>query len=408
MALETGFSEPKRREGKSNKMKRIQVKDLLFALVILFLVGVIVGLKMAPSGRTDSVPPLAKAEAAANLTELSDSFAAIAQAVTPAVVNVNSTRIIRGGSLFDDPFFRDFFGEDFGGLFGRPERREQSLGSAVIVSPDGTILTNHHVIEGADAITVSLADKRTFPAQVKGTDPMSDVAVLKVNATGLPTVQWGDSDKLRVGDWVVAIGNPYGLSQTVTAGIVSAKGRIDVGVSAYEDFIQTDAAINPGNSGGALVDISQRLVGINTAIFSESGGYQGIGFAIPSNMARRVMKDLLEHGQVIRGWIGIIVQPLTSRWAQELGIPGMTGVIVDKLYRDQPAHRAGLEAGDALLMFNNEKIQSPGHLRNLVADAPIGQKAEFKVWRQGKLKTVSVAIVEQPVNPRTGRPYPGI
>jgi serine protease Do len=391
-------------------MRKNRIKDLLFASLIIFLVGIVVGqllpsrhrLGEGPSGAAlgeDATAPTPPDEVA----RLGQSFRTIARQVTPAVVNINTTQIIPGRSPFgNDPFFRYFFGDDWNDMF--PDQKVQNLGSGVIVSPDGYVLTNHHVIGGADEITVSLADKRTFKAQLVGTDPMSDVAVLRLGARDLHAAQWGDSDRLEVGDWVVAIGNPYGLSHTVTAGIVSAKGRIDVGVSGYEDFIQTDAAINPGNSGGALIDIHQRLVGINTAIFSES---QGIGFAIPSNMARETMQALIKDGKVARGWLGIIVQPLTSDLADELGLKGLTGVIVVKMYPQQPAHRAGLNPLDVILAYNDQVVESPGHLRNMVAETRVGTTAKLKVWRQGRMYAAEVRVGEHPTD-RRGRPAPGI
>jgi serine protease Do len=393
-------------------MSKSRIKDLLFASVILFLGGILIG-QFLPSrhrlGGEPLPPALGEDEASPappeKMAELGASFRAIARKVTPSVVNINTTQIIPGSPFAKDPFFRQFFGQDWADMF--PDRKVQNLGSGVIVSSEGYVLTNHHVIQGADEITVSLADKRTFQAHLVGTDPMSDVAVLRIEPHNLKAVQWGDSDLLEVGDWVVAIGNPYGLSHTVTAGIVSAKGRIDVGISGYEDFIQTDAAINPGNSGGALIDINQKLVGINTAIFSESGGYQGIGFAIPSNMARKIMQELIQNGRVTRGWLGIIVRPLTSDLAAQLGLKGLSGVVVDKLYRNQPAHRAGLLPLDVILAYNDQVVESPGYLRNKVAEAKIGSKVKLKVWREGQLYVAEVEVGEHPTD-AAGRPAPGI
>lgn len=389
-------------------MSKSRIKDLFFASLILFLGGIIVGQLLPSRHRLGEGPPspaLGEDPPAERVAEEGQSFRAIARKVTPSVVNINTTQIIPGSPFAKDPFFRYFFGPDWSDMF--PDRKVQNLGSGVIVDRNGYVLTNHHVIQGAAEITVSLADKRTFQAHLVGTDPMSDVAVLRIEPQNLQAIEWGDSDELQVGDWVVAIGNPYGLSYTVTAGIVSAKGRIDVGVSGYEDFIQTDAAINPGNSGGALIDIHQKLVGINTAIFSESGGYQGIGFAIPSNMARKIMQELIKNGRVARGWLGIIVQPLTSDLAAELQLKGLSGVIVDKLYRDQPAHRAGLRPLDVILAYNDQVVESPGHLRNMVADTKVGAKAKVRIWREGKLYAAEVQVGEHPTD-RQGRPAPGI
>jgi S1-C subfamily serine protease len=258
---------------------------------------------------------------------LEDRLADVAEAASPAVVNVFTEKKIRRGPmprLFEDPMFRRFFGPEF----GPPEEgpgpqgdgpKENALGSGVIVSPDGYILTNHHVIEGADSIKVALSDKREFDASLVGSDPETDLAVLKIEAQDLPILSFGDSDKVRVGQVVLAIGNPFGLSHTVTMGIVSARGRSGMGVTDYEDFIQTDAAINPGNSGGALINLSGRLIGINTAIFSRTGGYEGVGFAIPSNQARDIMEDLIAHGSVTRGWLGVSMRPFEPDLAEELG-----------------------------------------------------------------------------------------
>src|SRR5882672_2601520 len=283
-------------------------------------------------------------------------FSGVATRTVPAVANISSTQVIaRQNSPFsNDPFFRNFFGDD-SDLYGPQRDVERSLGSGVIVSPDGYILTNNHVVAGEQgrislrqlpAITVSLGDKRELRAQIVGVDPTIDLALLKINATNLPTMPWGDSSQLKVAQWVLAIGNPFQLNQTVTLGIVSALGRTSLGISGYEDFIQTDAAINPGNSGGALINTRGELVGINTAIFSESGGYQGIGFAIPSNLARRVVSDFLKYGEVRRGSIGYVEYgPLTTQQAADLGAPDSRGVYVGRMRRDASAFEGGLRPG---------------------------------------------------------------
>ncbi|HOQ60887.1 MAG TPA: trypsin-like peptidase domain-containing protein, partial [Vicinamibacterales bacterium] len=263
----------------------------------------------------------------------------------------------------NDPFFRYFFGDDMD-LFGGRDRREASLGSGVVVSSDGYILTNNHVV-GSDTaeITVALADKRELRADLVGTDPYTDIALLKVRATGLPTIPWGDSSRLKVAEWVLAIGNPFQLNQTVTLGIVSAVGRANVGVAAYEDFIQTDAAINPGNSGGALINARGELVGINTAIYSQSGGYQGVGFAVPSNLARRVMTDLVRYGEVRRGSLGYLqVREMNESLAQQLGLPAAKGVLVERMARDSAAYDAGIRPGDVIVSFNRKSIEDSGQL----------------------------------------------
>jgi serine protease Do len=273
----------------------------------------------------------------------------------PSVVSILSERVVRFADsspslpfLFD-PSFGDFFRGQ-----GQPrEQREQSLGSGVIISPDGYILTNHHVVEGASQIRILLADKRELKAKIVGTDPRTDIAVLKVEEKNLPM---GDSAKVKPGQFVLAIGNPFGLGQTVTMGIVSAKGRGDLGIEDYEDFIQTDAAINPGNSGGALVDVQGTLIGINTAILSRSGGNQGIGFAVPINMARQVMERIMEDGRVVRGWLGITIQPVTPGMARILGMQKPEGALVGDVTPGSPAERVGLRRGDVVLSIDDEHI----------------------------------------------------
>ncbi len=331
------------------------------------------------------------------------NFVPVVQAATAAVVNISTTRTVRasGGELpspfLDDPFFRHFFGEEFFRRFQIPrERREASLGSGVIVSSDGYIITNNHVIARADEIKVLLADKRELTGKVVGTDPKSDLAIVKINAKNLPTLPWGDSDKLEVGEYVLAIGNPFGLNQTVTLGIVSAVGRANVGIADYEDFIQTDAAINPGNSGGALINARGELIGINTAIFTRSGGYMGIGFAVPSNMARAVMDSLIKHGKVVRGWLGVSIQPLTADLARQFKLKEAKGALVGEVFPDSPAAEAGLKTGDVIVTYNGKDIDSPNLLRNLVAQTPVGSRVKVEIVRDGKHRTVEVRIGEQP------------
>ncbi|MDW8322045.1 MAG: trypsin-like peptidase domain-containing protein, partial [Armatimonadota bacterium] len=290
------------------RWERRSTVPVVVMVVLALVIGWWLGARTRTTPATPAPPPVTFEQASTQLKTSSEAFAAVAKAATPSVVNISAATIIPGrrSPLFDDPLFRYFFGdEDI--PFREPERVVRSLGSGVIVSRDGLILTNNHVIAGASRISVTLADGRRYAdAQVVGADPATDLALLRIRADNLPAIKWGDSRALQVGEWVLAIGNPYGLNQTVTAGIVSAKGRRDVGISLYEDFIQTDAAINPGNSGGALVNIRGELVGINTAILSQSGGNVGIGFAVPSHEARRVMELLLRDGRVSRGWLGII------------------------------------------------------------------------------------------------------
>jgi len=272
------------------------------------------------------------------------------------------------------------------------------LGSGVIVDSSGLIVTNNHVVSKADEIKVNLSDKREFKAKLIGTDTKTDLALLKIEAEGLPTIAWADSDKLEVGEFVLAVGNPFGLNQTVTMGIVSAVGRASMGIAEYEDFIQTDAAINPGNSGGALVNVRGELVGINTAIFSQSGGNNGIGFAVPSNMARSIMDQLTKTGKVIRGWMGVSIQELSPELASQFGIAEPKGVLVSEVLDDSPAKRAGFERGDVIVEFDGKTVENPTQLRNMVAQTVIGKKVNVKFLRDKHPRSLEVTIAEQPKN----------
>ena len=328
-------------------------------------------------------------------------FTRIAEITVPAVANISSEQVIRGRNspFANDPFFR-YFGDD--DLFGPRGRVERSLGSGVIVSADGYILTNNHVVAGESgrlslrqlpAITVALADKREVQAQIVGVDPATDLALLKIDARNLPTIPWGNSDRLKVAEWVLAIGNPFQLNQTVTLGIVSALGRNNVGISSYEDFIQTDAAINPGNSGGALVNARGELIGINTAIFSQSGGYQGIGFAVPSNLARRIVSDLTQFGEVRRGAIGYVeIAPLTTQAAMDLNAPDVRGVLVGRMRQDSAAYEGGLRPLDIVVTFNGTPIVDGAQFSRLINDAPIGSTATMTVIRGGRRLELKVSI----------------
>jgi serine protease Do len=274
--------------------------------------------------------------------------------------------------------------------------KEQSLGSGVIVSPDGYIITNNHVVEQADEIRVTLFDKRSFKAKLIGADNKTDVAIVKIDADNLYAVKWGDSDKLQVGEFVLAIGNPYGLSHTVTMGIISAVGRANVGIADYEDFIQTDAAINPGNSGGPLVNTKGELIGINTAIFSKSGGYQGIGFAVPSNMARLVMDQLIQKGKVTRGWLGVTIQEITPELSQKFGLKTAKGALIGDVAKGSPAEKSGLKRGDIILEFNGKKVSDVGNLRNMVAQSKVGVQIPLIIIRAGKEYALTVTTSELP------------
>lgn len=332
-----------------------------------------------------------------------ETFVEISKSATPAVVNISTTRLIKNENgpnpFFEDPFFRRFFGEEFGRQFEQPkERKEQSLGSGVIVESNGTIVTNNHVVANSDEIKVLLSDKREFKGKVVGTDPKTDLAVIKISAADLPTIPWGDSGKMQVGEYVLAIGNPFGLNQTVTMGIVSALGRANVGISDYEDFIQTDAAINPGNSGGALVNTKGELIGINTAIFSRSGGYMGIGFAIPSNMAKTVLESIKKEGKVVRGWLGVSIQEISPTLAKQFGIKENAGALVSDVMEKSPADKGGIKRGDVITHYQGRPVDNPGHLRNAVAETPVGTKVKLTVIRDKKEITVQLTIGEQPKN----------
>ena len=320
------------------------------------------------------------------------NFADVAEASIPAVANISSRQVVRRRSPFgDDPFFRYFFG-DSRGFSGYRER--PSLGSGVIVRPDGYLLTNAHVVGRQTAgITVTLSSDREYEATLVGRDESTDIALLQIDAGDLPTLPWGDSAALRIAEWVLAVGNPFQLNQTVTLGIVSAVGRDNLGVARYEDFIQTDAAINPGNSGGALVNAQGELVGINTAIFSDSGGSQGVGFAVPSNLARRVMQDLIEHGEVRRGSFGYVdVRPLTPRLARELQVPDARGVVVWRIHQASAAARAGIEPGDVIVAFDGVPIEDGADYARLLSDAEIGAAVTLDVIRAGERLTFEVAV----------------
>jgi serine protease Do len=326
---------------------------------------------------------------AANGHDLQSQVKATAGRVIPAVVSIASTVMVRDQAFSDDalPF----------GLFKEPPaRRQYGQGSGVIVSPDGYIITNNHVVADAVDVEVILADRRQYKGKVVATDPKTDVAVVKIQATNLPTAVWGDSSNLAVGDFVLAIGNPLGLSRTVTFGIVSAVGRADVGVADFEDFIQTDAPINPGNSGGALVNINGEVVGINTAIASPTGGSVGVGFAIPSNMARAAMQSLIKTGRVVRGFLGASTQDVTPSLGKIFRLPDVKGAIVTDLQPKGSAERAGLKRGDVVVRFDGRDVMDSGQLRNLVAQASIGSKHRLDLIRDGKSYVAELVVQEAP------------
>ncbi len=322
------------------------------------------------------------------------TLAPMVKQVTPAVVNISTRSQIRlqQNPLFNDPFFRHFFGQQP----QQPQNRTQSLGSGVVIDAQkGLVITNHHVIDRADEITVTLRDGRELQATLLGSDPEADVALLEVPAVGLSDLPLANSDSLQVGDFVVAIGNPFGLGQTVTSGIVSAMGRSGLGIEGYEDFIQTDASINPGNSGGALVNLRGELVGMNTAILAPGGGGNvGIGFAIPSNMLQQIVEHLLIHGEVRRGVLGVVTQDLTPDLAQAFGIKSNRGAVVARVFPDSAAEQAGLQAGDVVIAINDHKLRNSADMRNRIGLLRIGDRVEMTVLREGKPRKLTAVIAE--------------
>jgi len=323
------------------------------------------------------------------------SFAPVVKKVAPAVVKIETTTTVKAApeaELPNDPFWQQFFGRQFRHMVPPGGYHEHGIGSGVIVTKDGYILTNTHVVDGAAEVKVTLTDGREFTAKVIGRDPKSDIAVVKIPADNLPVVAVADSDKVEVGDVVLAIGNPFGVGQTVTKGIVSATERGGMGIEDYEDFIQTDAAINPGNSGGALVDINGRLIGVNTAILSRSGGSQGVGFAVPSDLARNVMQSLVAYGHVNRGFLGVEIQNVTPALAGEFKLKEATGALVSEVVPDGPAAKAGLKDGDVILNFNGKKIADSRHLQLTVADTTPGSTVPVEILRNGAAQTVKVTL----------------
>ncbi len=353
----------------------------------------------------------------AGADQLSAAFREVARALKPSVVNIHSIveakarpQVRRGGRSGLPPELEDLFGRQFPGFQfqfpempeeesqqeGMPQEREMGQGSGVIVSRDGHILTNNHVVQGADKLQVVLSDDRKFEAKVIGTDPKADIAVLKIEASGLTPALIGDSSMMQVGDWVIAIGSPFGLSQTVTSGIVSATHREEFGITAYDDFIQTDAAINPGNSGGPLLNLRGEVIGINTAIASRSGAFNGVGFAIPSNTADSIMKSILQYGKVKRGYIGVSLAELSDEIAKAIDVPPSTpGAYVGSVLKEGPADKGGLQVGDIVTSVNGEKIPSYTRLRKVVAALPLDKPAQFEVLRDGKTVKLSIVVEEQ-------------
>ncbi|MEE4240997.1 MAG: DegQ family serine endoprotease [Desulfopila sp.] len=340
------------------------------------------------------------------LSKSAKAFSSVVKKATPAVVHVEVEKTVGATNynfdFFNNPFFERFFGPDFHRQFPQQqprERKQQGQGSGFIISKEGLILTNNHVVADADTIRVTLSDNKKVEAKLIGSDPQSDVALIKIdNGNNLPVLPMGDSDELEVGEWVIAIGNPFGLNQTVTVGVVSAKGRSRVGINEYENFIQTDAAINPGNSGGPLLNIHGEVVGINSALFSRTGGYMGIGFAIPINMVKAINDQLQEHGKVTRGWLGVAIQDIDEDLAKSFGLKEARGILVSEVQKDSPADRSELQRGDVIIELNGIALQNVSDLRNRIALIVPKTEAELVVIRDGKEKYIQVVIGEQPAD----------
>ena len=370
----------------------IFAQTVTVALAVLFVVTTlkpewlpgrqsVIALQEAPAGHEDG-------------SGAPGSYRDAARAALPAVVHIYTTQEIKAQRhpLFDDPIFRHFFGDR---LDGQPQRNS-GLGSGVVVSANGYILTNFHVVEAADDIQVSLNDGKTYRAKVIGSDPESDLAVLQIKADKLPAITFGQMDSLRIGDVVLAIGNPFGVGQTVTMGIVSALGRSHLGINTFENFIQTDAAINPGNSGGALVDVHGNLVGINTAIYSRTGGSHGIGFAIPVSSAKNIMDQIIQNGAVTRGWIGVEAQEITAELAESFGLPDNQGALIAGVVRGSPADQAGVRPGDVLLAVGGKPVKDPQVMLDLIAGLKPDERANFRLRRDKSIVEVQVRIGKRP------------
>jgi serine protease DegQ len=374
---------------------------LLFAQSVTVALGVLLALGALRPGWLQGWAPgqrqvvtVSEAALGARAGASSVSFSGAAQKAMPAVVNIFTSKEVRTQRVpfRDDPMFRRFFGE----RFDDQSQRQSSLGSGVLVSKDGYILTNHHVTEAADEIKIALADGRSAPAKLVGNDPETDLAVLKVDLQNLPSITFGSSENIKIGDVVLAIGNPFGVGQTVTMGIVSAVGRSHLGISTFENFIQTDAAINPGNSGGALVDAAGNLVGINSAIYSRTGGNQGIGFTIPVSLAKKIMEQIIQTGSVTRGWIGVEVRDLTPELADSLRLGPAKGALIAGVLRGAPAERAGIKPGDVVVDINGKPVGDSSSLLNLISDLQPANSAKIKVVRNQKQVEVDVGIGTRP------------
>jgi len=372
-----------------------KTKNLFPQKVFLFTLGLI----FVFSGQA-----MAMKDGTEILAQSGKTITSVVKEAKPAVVYVHVEKTVGAKSydfdFFNNPFFERFFGPDFHRQLPKQQPRrhkQQGQGSGFIISKDGYILTNNHVVADADKITVSLSDNKKVEAKLIGSDPQSDVALIKINnGKDLPVLPLGDSDALEVGEWVIAIGNPFGLSQTVTVGVVSAMGRSGVGLNEYENFIQTDAAINPGNSGGPLLNIKGEVIGINSALFSRTGGYMGIGFAIPINMVKAINDQLQKHGKVTRGWLGVAIQNVDENLAKSFNLKEARGILISEVQPDSPADKAGVQQGDVIIKLDGVEVIDVNDLRNKIALIIPGTSAKLEVIRDGKIKTLNVSIGEQP------------
>jgi serine protease Do len=375
-----------------------RIRDALLILVAVLCVAV----GVAVFGRWIRGPAAATPPAPLPVAEsLQSAFISVAEKVRPAVVNIGTVQVARDrrppvpSPFADNPAFKDFFDQFFGrsGPSPREEFRQPSLGSGVIIHKRGDVLTNFHVVKGADSVTVRLSSKREYRGRIVGTDPKTDLAVVRFEPEDdLATATLGNSDALKVGEWAIAIGNPFGLDQTVTVGVISATGRSDVGIATYENFIQTDASINPGNSGGPLVNLKAEIVGINTAIVAAG---QGIGFAIPVNMVKRVVAQLVERGKVTRGWMGVVLEPLTEELAQSLGVP-KAGAVVGRVHSDSPAAAAGLTQSDVIVSYDGTPVEDYRHFHRLVAETEVGKRVKIEIIRRRAKQMMTVQVAEAP------------
>jgi serine protease Do len=390
-------------------------KSVIFSKPAVLIAGLVLGASsFAIAHSTQKAvtnPPATLKLADSNEAPSRSSYAPVLKNVLPSVVNISSSKVVKArqemGEQMMDPFFRQFFGNGDGQFDIPKDRRERSLGSGVIVSPEGYILTNNHVVDGATEVKVTLSDKHEYEAKIIGTDPKTDIAVLKIDASNLKPVTLGDSSKVEVGDTALAIGDPFGVGQTVTRGIISATGRGNLGIEDYEDFIQTDAPINPGNSGGALIDDRGELVGINTAILTHGEGSEGIGFAVPVNLAREVMDQILKNGKVVRAYMGILPQDMTPDMAKAFGQKEARGVVVGDVTPNSPAQESGVHRGDILLDVNGKPVASANELRNTISMMEPGTSIKLKVLRDGSEHEISVKLGEMPTETAAVQPGNG-